>query len=140
MNHEVYFVLDRAFDGDLWSLSRNAHVWIIKSTCNEHAARLVWDRETEDYSPLHGVTMFDGAQIASEDLYTLLGTIDAHHSEYDAPRPWDAIHVIGFPLASARRERIAQELGVEHLSVDPEGAGFAIRRLPNHSPERMRGA
>ena len=45
MNHEVFFVLDVAFAGDLWALSRHAHVWIIKSPHNETAARAVWDRE-----------------------------------------------------------------------------------------------
>jgi len=35
MSHEVFFILDDSFSGDLWSLSRSAHVWLIKSTQNE---------------------------------------------------------------------------------------------------------
>ena len=96
MSHDVYIILDRAFAGDLWSLSRNSHVWLIKSPCNEAAARLVWGRETNGYSPLHGVTTFDGAENTSDGLYEILDTIDEHHNEYSASKPWNTIHVIGF--------------------------------------------
>jgi hypothetical protein len=128
MSHNVYFILDRDFTGDLWSLSRNSHVWIIRSTCNEAATRLVWNRETDGHSPLQGVTTFDGAEDTSDSFYGYLGTIDDHHGEYSAPEPWDTIHVIGFSLDSARPDRIAEALGVESVLLDPEGGGFAIRR------------
>jgi hypothetical protein len=124
----VYFILDRGFAGDLWSLSRDSHVWLIKSTCNEVAARLVWAREPDGHSPLRGVTTFDGGEDTSDSFYRFLGTMDEHHGEYSAPEPWDTIHVIGFPLDRARPDRIADELGVETVLLAPEGGGFAIRR------------
>ena len=128
MSHKVFFILDPGFAGDLWSLSRASHVWLIKSPQNDAIARVVWDRETEERSPLWGVTTFDGTQDAMETFYSFLGTIDQHHDEYSAPEPWEAIHVIGFPMDSARLDRIAEELDVDAVVLNLEGGGFSIRR------------
>ena len=128
MSHEVYFVLDRAFARDLWSLSRNSHVWLIQSPPNDAAARRVWDRETDGHSLLHGVTTFVGANDTSDSFYAFLGTIDEHHGEHSATDPWDTIHVIGFPLESARPNRIAEELRVTIDVLQAEDGGFSIRR------------
>lgn len=128
MSHEVFLILDEAFPGDLWSLSRSAHVWLIKSPQNDAAARVVWDRDSGSPSPLHGVTTFNGAQDVNDSFYNFLSTIDRHHDEYSAPEPWSAIHVIGFPLDRASPDRIADELGVEVFLLESEGGGFTIRR------------
>lgn len=128
MSHEVFLILDHAFPGDLWSLSRSAHVWLIKSPQNDAAARVVWDRDSGSPSPLHGVTTFNGAQDVNDSFYNFLSTIDRHHDEYSAPEPWSAIHVIGFPLDRASPDRIADELGVEVFLLESEGGGFTIRR------------
>ncbi|HEY0765018.1 MAG TPA: hypothetical protein VGD61_21750 [Pyrinomonadaceae bacterium] len=127
MSHEVYLVLDPQFADDLWSLSRGAHVWIIKTAENEAAARAVWDRETERHSPLRGVTIFDSSGEAYDDFYRILPTIEDHHDEYSAPEPWNAIHVIGLS-GNIRRDRIADALGVDDFEVVKEGEGFAIKR------------
>ena len=116
MSHDVYIILDRGFAGDLWSLSRKTHVWLIKSKCNEAAARLVWDRETGGYSPLNGVTTFEGADGTGDSLYGILSTIDEHHDEYAAQLPWGTIHVIGCRWESVRPGRIAEELGGEKVA------------------------
>jgi len=128
MIHEVFFILDHRFSGDVWALSRSAHVWLIKSPQNDAAARVVWDRESDSYSPLQGVTTFDGAQDVNDSFYNFLSTIDQHHDEYSAPEPWSAIHVIGFPLDRASPDRIADELGVEVFLLKSEAGGFTIRR------------
>jgi hypothetical protein len=128
MSHNVFLILDTSFAGDLWSVSREAHIWLIKSIQNDVAARAVWDRETEDYSPLRGVTTFDGYADRIETFYSFLGTIDAHHDEYAASEPWDAIHVLGVSLDEVRGPRIAEELGLEAVVLDAEPGGFAIKR------------
>lgn len=130
MSHEVYLVLDPQFDGDLWSLSRAAHVWIIQTAENEAAARAVWDRESEGLSPLRGVTTFDGSGEAYDDFYRILPTIEEHHAEYSAPEPWNAIHVIGLS-GNIQRDRIADALGIDAFEVIKEGKGFAIKRTTN---------
>ena len=128
MSHEVFLILDHEFSGDVWALSRSAHVWLIKSPQNDAAARVVWDSESKSDAPLQRVTTFDGAQDANDSFYNLLSTIDRHHNEYSAPEPWSAIHVIGLPLDKASADRIAAELGVEVLLHKSEGDGFTIRR------------
>ena len=124
----MFFILDHRFSEDLWSLSRSAHAWLIKSPQNDVTARVVWDRESESYSPLQGVTIFEGAQDVNDSFYKILSTIDQHHDEYSAPEPWSAIHVIGFPLDRASPDRIADELGVEVFLLKSAGGGFTIRR------------
>lgn len=126
--HEVFFILDPYFTGDLWSLSREAHVWLIESAHNKALAQAVWERETKEHSPLIGVTTFEGSDDPSETFYRFLGTIDDHHNEYSAPRPWDTIYVIGFPLERASQDRIAEELGVDSVRLDSQSSGFAIHR------------
>lgn len=52
MIHEVYFILDTNFDGDLWALSRKAHVWILQSSRNDAAASVSrWTRRNRSASP-----------------------------------------------------------------------------------------
>ncbi len=60
MSHEAYFILVETFEADLWALSRNAHVWLIKSPHNDAAARAVWGKDSDAYAPLSGVATFDG--------------------------------------------------------------------------------
>lgn len=128
MSHEVFFVLDACFQGDLWKLSRRGHVWLLKSSGNEAVTRAVWDRETEDYSLERGVTTFDGSCDPIADFYGFLGTIDEHHGENSAPKPWDVIHVMGVPFDRVQRSRIAEELGLQAIVLEVEKQGFAIRR------------
>jgi len=137
MSHEVFVILDARFAGDLWRFSRAGHVWLTRSAENEAAARAVWDREPEEYSPLRGVSLFDGSGDACEDFYGMLETIEDHHDEYSAAGPWNTIHVIGLPVRTVRPDRIAEELSVEAVGLDMEGDGFAIRRAaqPGDAPD-----
>jgi hypothetical protein len=125
--HEVILILRRDFEGDLWSLSREAHVWIIQSPENSLAVQAVRERETEGYSPLRGVTSFTGGDDVSADFYDLLSVIDCHHNQSAAPRPWDKIHVIGMPRRITRRKQVAEVLGVP-VAIDYEPQAFTIRR------------
>ena len=127
-SHEVFLIVDPSFSGDLWSLSRNAHVWIINSQSNDAAAHAVWSGETVGHSPAAGVTTFRGSSDPSETLYGLLGTIDEHHGQHAAVRPWDKIHVVGLGIDSVSIDRIGDELGLASLRLEVEGNGFVIRR------------
>jgi hypothetical protein len=130
MSHEVYFILDETFDADLWALSRNAHVWLVKSPHNDAAARAVWEKEAGLYSPLFGVTTFDGFTDLVGGFYDLLGTIDQHHDEHSAPEPWSTIHVVGLLPDDVRPTLIADELSLQAVSLEPVCGGFTIRRVP----------
>ena len=68
VDHQVFFIL-QDFDGDLWSLSREHHVWLMKSPANDEAAHRVWGRESGNFSPLHGVTTFDSSGDRLRDFY-----------------------------------------------------------------------
>jgi hypothetical protein len=129
MTHEVYFILDSGFVGDLWSLSRRAHVWVLKSAHNESAARAIWDRDEPGYSRWHGVTTFDGSESPIDTFYAFLGTVAEHHEG------WDTIHVIGLALESARPQRVAIELGTESFALAAEDGGFAIGRAAQQGAE-----
>jgi hypothetical protein len=128
MTHDVYFILDRKFDGDLLALSRSAHVWLIKSPHNESAAQSVWEQHSDTSPPGSGVTTFGGAVDVIRSFYGLLGTIDQHHDEYAAEGPWSTIHVLGLPQDDVQPELIADELCVQAVTLEPDGRGFAIRR------------
>jgi hypothetical protein len=127
MTHEVYFILDTRFQGDLWELSRSSHVWLVDSPANAILARAVWDRETDGYSPRRGVSTFTGSESAIESFYGFLGTIDEHHNEFSASSPWGAIHVKGVSLGEVEPDRVAEELGLDEAVLEAEGEGFAIR-------------
>lgn len=136
MSHEVYFILDETFDADLWAPSRKTDVRVIKSPHNEAAARAVWEKESDAYSPLSGIATFDGSADVIRSFYDLLGTIDQHHGNYSAQEPWSTIHVVGSPQDAARPDRIADELCVEAVSLEPEGGGCAIKRVAQRGDAR----
>jgi len=139
MPHHVFFILDAEFVGDLWELSRLAHVWLIKSPLNEAAARTVWDRETKDFSPLHGVTLFDGSEDNAKSFYAFLSTIDMHHDEYSAPRPWDTLHVIGLPIDVINPDWVAEQLETNVVMETSESEGFIIKRVTNNDLQPVSG-
>ncbi|MBC8329844.1 MAG: hypothetical protein H8E31_13975 [Planctomycetes bacterium] len=126
--HQVAIVLDRCFGGDLWTLSREVHVWIVRSDHNEGVARAVWNRETEEFPVKQRVTVFDGAREPGSALFSILGTVDLHHNEYSAPEPWDSILVVGLTSGAVDLNLVARELGGISLSVSPEDEGFRIKR------------
>jgi hypothetical protein len=72
---EVYVVLDD-FEGDLWALSRDRHVWIVESEANRPFIAEVWKREVS-FSVHYGVTYFRPGS-----LYDLLLTIDEHNPDW----------------------------------------------------------
>lgn len=129
--HEVFFVLGD-FDGDLWSLSRVHHVWLVASAHNRSLAKDVWARESKDHGEtagvMSGVTTFDGSVDAVADFYALLGTIDQHHDEHSASEAWSSIHVRGLPLADVDATRIDGELEGRCVKLVCETGGFAIVR------------
>lgn len=126
--HEVIVVLDPNFAGDLWALSRTAHVWIIGSELNEEAARQVWNRERDPRWPTQGVTTFVGAACEADTLYSMLATIDEHHGDHSAELPWQVIHVRGLGISDVSEPRIADELAEVPVNFLPEQGGFAIVR------------
>jgi hypothetical protein len=100
--HEVHFILDPRFGGDLWELSRGAHVWICNSPENDPRIDAVWAPETEEYSELMGVTSFALGGDVAQTFYSFLGTIEDHHGEHAAAEPWSAIHVLGLRPRTSR--------------------------------------
>jgi len=126
--HEVFLILEPHFDGDLWDLSRVAHVWIVGSAQNTAAAREVWDRKPNHEWPMQGVTTFSHHGDATTALYSILGTVDEHHGQHSAAVPWQAIHVRGVPIGDVSEPRIAEELGGVLVQLTPEASGFAIVR------------
>ncbi|MCC7061349.1 MAG: hypothetical protein IT456_01005 [Planctomycetes bacterium] len=134
MNERAVFVILADFEGDLWSLSRTQHVWLLSSPHNDAQARTVWDREQEDYSAERGVTTFvTGGEKVSE-LYGILGTVDCHHGEDAVVVPWTTIHVRGVVLADVSTAAVAEEVG-DGIEIAPEPEGFVIKRTAPHVVE-----
>lgn len=124
--HHVVLIFGE-FHGDLWSLSRNQHVWLMHSPANHAEAERVWDREDDSYTPLHGVTTFDCDGASPTELLRILITVDHHHDESSVDDPWTAIHVRGIPSDGITSERVSAELGFG-CRVLPEEGGFVIIR------------
>ena len=124
----MFLILEPEFDGDLWELSRGAHVWIVDSARNTAAASAVWDRKPDSEWPTQGVTTFVPQDDVTASLYSMLGTVDEHHGEYSAAVPWQAIHVRGVAIDDVSETRIAEELGGVSIHLLREDAGFAIER------------
>ena len=114
---------------DLWSISRDSHVWLRSSPGNDTAAAAVWSRVDEPYTPERGVTTFRCDYVSVTELLRLLVTVDEHHGEDAVDVPWAAIHVCGFPLGRITAAEIAAELGVP-CQVLPTDGGLAIIRRP----------
>ena len=130
-DHHVFFILCD-FHGDLWSLSRGAHVWLVHSPSNDEAARRVWDREPVGHSPLSGVTTFDSSGDLLADFYQFLVTIDEHHNQYSASPHWISIHVRGVGVEQIDADRIGAALECSHVRIMPESDGFTIIRAVQH--------
>ena len=128
--HEVFFILGD-FEGDLWRLSRAHHVWLVRSQHNTALAEAVWARESQGYSALCGVTVFDGTGDRTQEFYEFLGTIDEHHGTYSAPVAWSAIHVRGVDTSDVDEGDTSSVLGGVAVQILPESGGFAIVRQPN---------
>lgn len=132
LDHHVLFIL-RDFEGDLWSLSRGAHVWLVDTPGNHAAARGVWDRENDGHSPLSGVTTFASSGDCLADFYQLLRTIDEHHDEYSAASQWGIITVRGVRFDQIDADRIRAALRCTRLGILPDSGGFAIIRAAQQS-------
>ena len=126
----VYLILDLAYSGDLWALSRDAHVWVLKSPANDVAVRTVWDAEVEPYSTERGVSCFHWEGDLVGGFYSALGDIDKHHDAYEADVAWTSIFVIGLSLEVVSAERACETLGFEVLMLraEHEGEYFEVRR------------
>src|SRR5687767_6612446 len=127
-DYEDYFILEPAFAGDLWDLSRTAHVWICDTPSNSGRIQAVWDAGTEGYSARSGVTSFDLGADGLETFYSYLGTLDTHHDEYSDELPWSAIHVLGVRAQEVSLERILDEVSAESVALEPRERGFTVRR------------
>jgi hypothetical protein len=124
--HHVFLIFGD-FDGDLWSLSRDQHVWLMDSPANDAEATRVWNRDSEPYTPLHGVTTFECAGASPTELFRILVTVDGHHDDSSVDDPWTAIHVRGMAMEGTTSERLSSELGFL-CRVLPEDGGFVIIR------------
>jgi hypothetical protein len=124
--HHVFLIFGE-FDSDLWSLSRDRHVWLMASPGNDVQARRVWDRESKPYTALSGVTTFPCKGSSLAELFGMLLTVDGHHDEWSVDDPWTAIHVRGIPVDGVTGQRVSFELGFG-CRVLPEDGGFVIIR------------
>ena len=126
---EVHFILDPDYRGDLWSLSRRAHVWICSSPANDAQYQRVCDQETEEYSELQGVSSFELGSDVVATFYGFLGTIDEHHDGDATTPPWSRIHVVGLSSKVVSMDRILAELAPAAVAIDPDAGGFTLRRI-----------
>ncbi|MFK7739555.1 MAG: hypothetical protein AB8H80_04460 [Planctomycetota bacterium] len=127
--HRVFLIFGELGE-DLWSLSRECHVWLMSSPGNDAAAERVWSRDDEPYTPECGVTTFRCDDDSPAELLRMLVTVDQHHDEHSVDVPWSAIHVRGFQLSGISAAEVANELGMP-CQVLPEDGGLAIIRQPN---------
>lgn len=127
MKQHVYFIMDKKFIGDIWSLSRDRHIWICNSESNTPKIKAVWEKD-KDYSQLKGVTSFDLSDNPLDCYYKFLGTINEHHSgDYPDIEPWDHIAVWGIELRCVSRSMVKKCLEVK-VRFEEREDHFIIKR------------
>lgn len=97
MKQEIYFILDKNWKEDLYSLSRERHIWICQSEINSVQIKNVWEKDKGNYSQTKGVTAFELKDTIEKTFYDVLGSIDDHHHRYNFPDDgeWTKILVFG---------------------------------------------
>ncbi len=98
-NNEVYFILDKEWNGNLYQTSRNRHVWICNSTKNDVQIKQVWELDN-GVSINKGVTSFELNDDVIDEFYDFLPTIDEHHAQ------WKKIVVFGIPHIEINKTEI----------------------------------
>ncbi len=98
-NTEVYFILDKEWNGNLYQTSRSRHVWICNSIKNNAQIKQVWELDNS-VCINKGVTSFELNDDVIDVFYDFLPTIDEHHAQ------WKRIVVFGIPHTEINKTEI----------------------------------
>ncbi|MDH7447589.1 hypothetical protein [Aquimarina sp. 2201CG14-23] len=111
---EIYFVLDKNWEKDLYSLSQKHPIWICNSNANDIRIRDVWKKENGQYNPNRGVTSFEIKDTTENTFYDFLGIIDDHHQKgYSNIEEWNKISVFGIDFKKVGKIEIQEILGFD---------------------------
>ncbi len=118
---EVYFILDKEWNGNLYQISRSRHVWIANSTKNNTQIKQVWELDN-DVCINKGVTSFELNDDVIDVFYNFLPTIAEHHAQ------WQKIVVFGIPHTAINKTEIEEILNSPVKIIYLENC-FEIERI-----------
>jgi hypothetical protein len=123
--HRVAIVVGQGSGAALERIAVDRHVWAIRTSEYQHAADEV-RRNSPRHSPECGVTLFAPINASPEDeVISILGTVEEHHSEYSRDPPLDEVEVIGAePTPEVRAELSA----FGFTDIAPSERGFVASR------------
>ncbi|MFD2562899.1 hypothetical protein [Aquimarina rubra] len=109
---EVYFILDKNWEKDLFSLSRKHPIWICNSKSNDVQINKSWKKNHSSFNPNKSVTSFEMNDTIENTFYNFLGIIDDHHKEgYSNILEWNKILVFGVDFKKVTKTEIEEVLG-----------------------------
>jgi hypothetical protein len=105
--HQVTIIVTDEFASRLDSLAPCGHVWALRTSATEEAARRIWgEHPPQETDPLtDGLTLFNGEGDPENDLLSILDEVELHHGIAGGHiPPMIAVRVLGTGLTDAVRE------------------------------------
>jgi hypothetical protein len=96
-------VVDAQYGDAIRALSRDRHVWAVKSPVNDPVIEEVWASAPHHWL-VSGVTAFNAGHSAEDSCLSILGVIEEHHGPYSHDPPLTEIEVVGVQPTAALRE------------------------------------
>jgi hypothetical protein len=122
--HRVAVVVDPDYGEAVRLLSRDRHVWIVRSSRNDEVVDSLRAGSNE-HSLESGISTFAASGTPEESLLSILGTVEEHHGEQSHDPPLSVIEVIGISATDGiRGQLLADGFG----QIEPDGEGFTAYR------------
>lgn len=122
--HRVAVVVDPDYGERVTTLSKDRHVWIVRSPVNDAVVEVV-RAGSEEHSLDSGITTFAAGDSPEESILSILGVVEEHHGEHSHDPPLGAIEIIGVEVTPAIRDELAA-YGFDR--VEPADEGVVAQR------------
>ena len=117
--HRVAVVVDPDYGEGVRELSRDRHVWIVRSPINDAVVEAV-RADSDEHSLESGISRFNGGDSPEESFLSILGVVEEHHGAYSHDPPLSVIEVFGVGATDAIREEVAA-YGFRRIELGNEG-------------------
>ena len=104
--HRVAVVVDPDYGKHVRDLSRDRHVWIVRSPVNDAVVEVV-RAQAEEYSLDSGISTFAAGESPEASFLSILGAVEEHHGEHSHDPPLGVIQIIGVDLTPGIRAELA---------------------------------
>ncbi len=123
--NEVYLVLDKKWKENLFTTSRNRHIWICNSEQNDIQIQETWKMDKE-YNLNKGVTSFKIHDSLLNEFYNIIDQIQIHHCAGASNiNEWKRIVVFGIDYNEIMKTEI-EEILDSKVDIEKNENGFCI--------------